>query len=502
MICCVVGEIRLDSRTKPECQDATEQGYRRFPWGVSQRLLKRFCHCPRTMLGTVEIWILALGWLLRVVQGFENSSGLVIDIHGGIALLGEYYVNLGLGDASFRMQVDTGSSSLVLSTNSGYLSGVGVVCGSHLCGLNTGADYLCRGGRTNGTRCCAELAPEYCGFYLEYGGDTEYHVGSEGLLVQDELSLTGRKFGRVTLYRALRETGPWPRRVEGIWGLGLSRLNCNPTCSAPSYEVILGSLPKSELFGFGMCLGDVSGKLVFGSDGSQENLHQGEIEYLPMLSSSLFGTYYSVGLTGLKVGPQRIYSTGMAPPRQAIVDSGTTLLLLEDSLWQSLELFFKENLCRLPGVCSNENIFKAGVCLTSAPKEFPTLRFEFAGGLQLDLPPSLYFVKYEASVYCLGIQPAGGERTVLGDTFMRAYFTVFDLGKRRIGFAKPNRRLCGAVGDLIGAATALPNVKREPAYVTGISESVEAAQVAVAAIAGVAAVFGQLFVCVEISRTG
>ncbi|GBG28783.1 Sodium/bile acid cotransporter [Hondaea fermentalgiana] len=420
------------------------------------------------------------------------ESGLLVDLHGGIASLGEYWASVEVGNTTVRLQVDTGSSSLVLASQSGYAGGDPVACDSDRCGLNTAGTWICRNGAENDTHCCAGLAPSYCGFYLEYGGDSDYHVTSEGVLAIDTLGIANQSFGEVVFYRALRETGPWPTRVDGILGLGLPRLNCNPTCSPPAYEAVLAAHAE-ETWGFGMCMGDSGGKMIFGSTGEDHRLFRGSLRSVPMLSTGLFGTYYSVGLTGISVGSEKVFSGSMAPPRQAIVDSGTTLLLLEEDLWQDLVQFFQGRYCRLPGICSEETIFEQGVCLTRPPQGFPTLSFDFAG-VRLDLPPSMYFIQYKETAFCLGIQPAK-DRTVLGDTFMRAYYTFFDLARRRVAFARPNRQVCGAVrSENLTSKGVHAAVHSHPGMLTSTSRATEAFQFSVGAIVGIAAILGQVFI--------
>jgi hypothetical protein len=51
--------------------------------------------------------------------------------------------------------------------------------------------------------------------------------------------------------------------------------------------------------------------------------------------------------------------------------------------------------------------------------EYPTLHFNFAGGIQLDVAPSAYLIYYAAFTgYVFAIQDSGSESmTILGDPF-------------------------------------------------------------------------------------
>ncbi len=457
-------------------------------------------------------------------SGHGGKGALVLQMKGGIALLGEYYADfeIGVPGQKARLQVDTGSSSLIVtakecmecSQNGTKAAGMGgaydfglsgtaqaIGCGSPLCGANTCSSYNCRSSycSVGSGACCAADSPEACGFFLQYGGDTDYHVKADGDMIQETISAGGRSFPNVTIYRTLNQQGPWPSSVDGIFGLGYPRLNCNPTCNEPVYDMMLQDDQSPSVFS--MCMGDESGVLVLGSDGTDEDIHIGPVHYVPVLSTGAFGTYYSIGLNEVMVGRVPVGSSiPLGGARQAIVDSGTTLLLLESDLWDAMKAFFQSRYCKLPGICSRRSIFDAGVCLTEKPVGFPSISFTLSGGLRLELPPSLYFIAYSDNslgrkVYCLGIQPAGHERTVLGDTLMRGYTTVFDLDKRRVGFSRPNRTTCG---HIFGKAMLTEGTR--PQYLDGASPQAQASALALGLMSAVLAAFSQIILCARATR--
>mmetsp|Transcript_37315 Transcript_37315/g.60673 ORF Transcript_37315/g.60673 Transcript_37315/m.60673 type:complete len:441 (+) Transcript_37315:173-1495(+) len=433
----------------------------------------------------MRLWILAL---LVASSGRCSGKSIALPLKGGIAKLGEYYVEMEIGTPGqiVRVQADTGSSSFIVTSNQGSLvvrdeerarvyranesaTSTDVSCASDLCGTNTcnsrtcGADVCA----DENNACCSANVPDACGFFLEYGGDTNYHVTASGVMTQDTLKLGELTLENITFYRTLNETGPWPSKVDGVFGLGYPRLNCNPTCTEPVYDIILSALGNNSMDNhiFSMCMGDSSGMLVLGSDGSDHDLFKGSLHYVPVLSSGLFGAYYTVGISNILVGLEGIAPAASTVPHQAILDSGTTLLLLEQSVWDGMVKHFQSRLCRLPGVCAAKSIFKPGVCLVSIPKGFPTISINLVGGIRLILPPNLYFIKYKTAdgeiAYCFGIQPAGHERTVLGDTLLRGFHVVFDLPKQRVGFAEPNTEVCGSALAFSNQAS---KIKKEPNF--------------------------------------
>jgi len=448
-----------------------------------------------------------------------GSRGIEIPLQGGISALGEYFCEVELGSPSqrVRLQVDTGSASFVVTAKecetcerNGVVGGAyayhesssanKVGCDSSACGSNTCSSATCDSDvcSEKSNACCSPHDPDACGFFLQYGGDTNYHVAAQGDLVLEKLVLGNRTFSNMTVYRTMHQGGPWPSSVDGIFGLGLPALSCNPTCSKPVYEQIIEEqeLPKV----FSMCFGDTTGMLVLGSNGKAEGLHSGGVHYVPILQSQMFGTYYKIALTQMFVGATLLDDSKLAFPREAIVDSGTTLLLLEDRLWTSLVAMFQTHYCHLQGVCDTSNVFEAGVCLTSPPKGFPKLSLSFTGGLRLELPPSLYFVKYDdpvflRKVYCMGIQPAGGERTVIGDTLLRGFVTVHDLEKMRVGFALPNPDVCGNVASMTPA-----RLRSKPYFLSEVKNSSQAFALTLGTVVAFAAGLAQLILCARATR--
>jgi len=76
--------------------------------------------------------------------------------------------------------------------------------------------------------------------------------------------------------------------------------------------------------------------------------------------------------------------------------------------------------------------------------ELPILSFTL-NGKDFDLTPEMYILKVEqgGQSQCLsgfmGMDiPKRDNFFILGDIFMRPYYTVFDQGKERVGFAKAN----------------------------------------------------------------
>ena len=84
---------------------------------------------------------------------------------------------------------------------------------------------------------------------------------------------------------------------------------------------------------------------------------------------------------------------------------------------------------------------------------YPSLSMNLDNGLSLDMSPRDYIlqgspVADKPGQWCLGIRDggsAGGSGFIIGDTTMRNYYLVFDLGRKRIGWGKVNKETCGSI---------------------------------------------------------
>merc|ERR1711904_139277 len=160
------------------------------------------------------------------------------------------------------------------------------------------------------------------------------------------------------------------------------------------------------------------GQLTFG--GVDHSKFDGEIQYVPLTDE----TYWKVAMEGMKYGNTDITSKG-----SAIVDSGTSLIAgPKDKV---------------------DQIAKAAGATFVAGKEYtidcakigslPAVELTLGGGKKFTLTADDYVLKVQGQ--CLfafmGIElpPKLGEMWILGDVFMRKYYTVFDYGNKRVGMA-------------------------------------------------------------------
>lgn len=284
--------------------------------------------------------------------------------------------------------------------------------------------------------CCSKHNPAACGFKLKYG-DKSY---ARGALVIDDLTW-GDNITAPVVFGGILEDSPRFERlfVDGILGMAYKALACNPTCVEPPFQqmVAAGKIADS----FSICVNGVGGKLILG--GMDPELAQGPMTYVP-LSLTAVPSYYSVNITNvIDIGGRQM----MVPYlRSAIVDSGTTLLVVRVVVFQLLTKHLKRHYCHVRGLCDpRHSWFRPAACVALTDEDIaklPALRFTVKPHFVIELRPQDYMIPYHKhgrNLRCLGIMAMAklsqGTDAIFGNTMMMRYVTHYDRAKKRIGFA-------------------------------------------------------------------
>ncbi|KKY37461.1 putative endothiapepsin precursor [Diaporthe ampelina] len=151
----------------------------------------------------------------------------------------------------------------------------------------------------------------------------------------------------------------------------------------------------------------------------------GNINFVPVNASQGFWAFNSEGFS---VGDGQAQDF----PHQAIADTGTTLMLVQD---QMVEAYYAQ-------VPSAQNNAQIGGFVFDCSEELPSLTANI-GGYQAVIPGSIIKFapadtdSFDTATSCFGgIQSNTGlDFAIYGDIFLKAAFTVFDGGNMRIGFA-------------------------------------------------------------------
>uniref|UniRef100_A0A7S1Z4I8 Peptidase A1 domain-containing protein n=1 Tax=Ditylum brightwellii TaxID=49249 RepID=A0A7S1Z4I8_9STRA len=312
----------------------------------------------------------------------------------------QYYgsVSIGTPPQSFKVIFDTGSSNLWVPKEGCSH------CGYKIFGL--GKDKYDHSKSSSYTENGEE-------FKIVYGsGAVNGFFSKETVTVSDDVSVTGMDFAEVTDAGGLG-IGYVMGKFDGIMGLAFSSISIK---GKPTFMDLLleQNVLKEPIFSF--YLGDnTEGELTFG--GVDEEKYEGEIEYVDLISS----TYWEIDVDGISAGD---YSMGKTT---AIVDSGTSLLTGPKKEVSKLAL----------QVGAKPNMMGQYTMDCEKLGDVPDLTVTINGSVYTVSGRDLVMKAANTCLFAImGMDIPEGPQWILGDVFMRKYYTVFDYGNERVGFAR------------------------------------------------------------------
>ncbi|KAF7726485.1 hypothetical protein EC973_008720 [Apophysomyces ossiformis] len=251
------------------------------------------------------------------------------------------------------------------------------------------------------------------------GRDT---INVAGLMLEDQV------FGEATSLSRDFVGTPF----DGIFGLGLADLSSTSNSGfggsrddasahlPPFYNMVQQGLLDEPVFA--IYTQQNGGEIDFG--GIDPDRFRGDVVFADVIDTG----YWMVRINDIKYGEQEFSG------RDAIIDSGTTLIITTP---EDAERFHKQ----IPGALSNGDTTWSIPCHTVHALEPLVLTIS---GVPLTIRPEDYVLlpMNPKSAMCLsGIagQMLGSSHPntwILGDVFMKNFYTIFDLGHRRVGFAE------------------------------------------------------------------
>ncbi|KAL8694858.1 MAG: hypothetical protein Q9224_003490 [Gallowayella concinna] len=344
----------------------------------------------------------------------------------------QYLATIGIGTPpqQFVVQIDTGSSDLWVPS-----------VRSDLCQIND-----CRESGAYDDRDSSTLTGGDEDFDIRYGDESEY----AGLLVSDTItignaSLVNATFGLVTQSRNVPGSGTGYGVANGVWGISFddsqSELVQGDT---QGYTGIVGLMKQEGLISrmaYSLWLNDpdaTAGSILFG--GVDPAKYDAPLIGLPIVpqSGSRRISAMNVEFTSLTmVDGCKTSVIQDNVVRSAILDSGTTGTILPTDLANMVLAYF--------GAVSDPNIPRPLVAcnLANANAQFV---YQFGGksGPKISIPvadlvhppiPGLRF--QDNSPACiLGVEGADIDFLLLGDTFLRSAYVVYDLESKQIALAQ------------------------------------------------------------------
>lgn len=232
------------------------------------------------------------------------------------------------------------------------------------------------------------------------------------------LALPGFTFAEITDTSGLGEAYALGK-FDGILGMGWDEI------SVDGIPVVVKQLYANNVIDkpmFSFLLGSVSGQageLLIG--GVDPNAYTGTLSYLPV---TLPG-YWEVGLNGVTLGGKQVGTTA----HSGVVDSGTSLMT---GPTEAVDVLVKE--------LDAWDVFGKYVISCSATTG-KALEFELQGeSSTVKLSVEEYTIPMFLGQCLLGVMPIDipaprGPLWILGDIFMRKYYTTFDYANKRVGVA-------------------------------------------------------------------
>ncbi|EGW32988.1 uncharacterized protein SPAPADRAFT_60314 [Spathaspora passalidarum NRRL Y-27907] len=313
----------------------------------------------------------------------------------------QYFTEISVGTPaqSFKVILDTGSSNLWIPSKD---------CTSLACFLHSKYDHDASSTyKANGTE-----------FSIQYGSGS-----MEGYISQDVLNIGGLQIPKQDFAEATSEPGLAFAfgKFDGILGLAYDTISVNKIVP-PVYNAINQGLLDEPQFGF--YLGDTSkdendgGVATFG--GYDKSLIDGKITWLPVRRKA----YWEVSFEGIGLGDEyaELSKTGAA------IDTGTSLITLPSSLAEIIN-----------AKIGAQKSWSGQYQIDCAKRDsLPDLTLTFSG---YNFTLSAYDYVLEVGGSCISVftpmdfpKPIG-DLAIIGDAFLRRYYSIYDLKKDAVGLA-------------------------------------------------------------------
>lgn len=335
----------------------------------------------------------------RALRGGSNTTIIISDYQNA-----QFYgkISLGSPDQIFNVIFDTGSSNLWVPSSQCKSS-----CYNHArYDSSTSATYM-----KNGTS-----------FNIMYGSGPV-----SGFISKDYLNIGGLVAKNQSFAEVIDASGLGLAyrlgKFDGILGLAFPVLAVDGL-TTPFSNLVAQGVVKEPKFSF--YLGDSSkdyGELTFG--GIDSSRFFGSINYVALISA----TYWVIPLSGLSIANSEYVTNG---PVAAIVDSGTSLLAGPTS-----------EVKKIASQLGAKELIKGEYILPCNYDVLPDIQFLIASEVYT-LKPRDYLMA-DSFICVLGfvgidLPSSIGPVWILGDLFMRKYYTVFDYGNKQVGFALANHK--------------------------------------------------------------
>lgn len=352
-----------------------------------------------------------------------------------------YFANgtLGTPAQSFRLHLDTGSSDLWVNTNT-----------STLCNAKGKPCAFAGTYSANASSTYSYVASDFNISYVDGSG-------AAGDYVTDTFTIGGTKLAKLQF-----GIGYTSSSYEGILGIGyqinevqVGRAGKAAYNNLPAQMVADGLIQSNA---YSLWLNDLdanTGSILFG--GVDTAQYHGSLETLPVQKEDGYYAEFLITLTGVTLG-NTVIAKNQA--QAVLLDSGSSLTYLPDAMTEAIyeqvsaQYDSNEGAAYVPcSLASNTTAlnFTFSTPTISVTMDELVIPVTSSNGRQLTFS--------DGTAACLfGIAPAGSSTPVMGDTFIRSAYLVYDLANNEISIAQTNfNATTTSIVEIGTGSTAVPD---------------------------------------------
>jgi len=313
----------------------------------------------------------------------------------------QYFADISIGTPpqNFKVILDTGSSNLWVPSTE---------CSSIACYLHQKYDSSASSSyKKNGTT-----------FEIQYGSGSLSGFVSNDVMTIGDIQIKNQDFAEATNEPGLAFAFG---RFDGILGLGWDRISVNQMVP-PHYNMLNQDLLDEPVFAFYFGKADASGddsECVFG--GVDKDHYTGKITTIPLRRKA----YWEVDLDAISLGQDTAELEGTG----VILDTGTSLIVLPSNLAEMLN-----------AQIGAKKGFNGQYSLDCSKRDsLPDITFTLSG-YNFSITAYDYILEVQGSCIstftAMDIPEPTGPLAILGDAFLRKWYSIYDMKAGTVGLAK------------------------------------------------------------------